>query len=214
MCSVLSCTTATSAFDDTPAPLSCNQILHTRHADAAEYDLDTGVGEDLVEQGGVLAVAVTNDVCDRAAGVLDVHDEVAGSLRHPCRTRVGGGAEAGCAEIYIDEGVSGKAVSRPELDKVLARLRRGDTLVIIRLSRLFRSLKHLISLTGDLRERGVDLKVTQQDIDTSTSTGRLMFHLLGAFAVHPRTHRRGHPRGPGRRPRPGRTHRPTPGADA
>ena len=90
-------------------------------------------------------------------------------------------AEAGCEEVYIDEGVSGKTASRPELDKALARLRRGDTLVITRLSRLFRSLKHLISLTGDLRERGVDLKVTQQDIDTATSTGRLMFHLLGAF---------------------------------
>ena len=89
--------------------------------------------------------------------------------------------EAGCEEIYIDEGVSGKTASRPELDKALARLRTGDVLVITRLSRLFRSLKHLIALTGELRERGVDLKVTQQDIDTSTSTGRLMFHLLGAF---------------------------------
>ena len=89
--------------------------------------------------------------------------------------------EAGCVEIYIDEGVSGKTATRPELDKALARLRPGDILVITRLSRLFRGLKHLISLAGELRERGVDLKVTQQDIDTSTSTGRLMFHLLGAF---------------------------------
>jgi DNA invertase Pin-like site-specific DNA recombinase len=45
-------------------------------------------------------------------------------------------AEAGCEEIYIDEGVSGKSASRPELDKALGRLRRGDTLVITRLSRL------------------------------------------------------------------------------
>ena len=89
--------------------------------------------------------------------------------------------EAGCEEIYIDEGVSGRTASRPELDRALARLRRGDTLVITRLSRLFRSLKHLISLAGELGERGVDLKVTQQDIDTATPTGRLMFHLLGAF---------------------------------
>ena len=90
-------------------------------------------------------------------------------------------AEAGCEEIFIDEGVSGKTASRPELDKALAKLRRGDTLVITRLSRLFRSLKHLISLAGELGERGVDLKVVQQDIDTATPTGRLMFHLLGAF---------------------------------
>lgn len=89
--------------------------------------------------------------------------------------------EAGCEEIFIDEGVSGRTANRPELDRALARLRRGDTLVITRLSRLFRSLKHLISLAGELGERGVDLKVTQQDIDTSTPTGRLMFHLLGAF---------------------------------
>ena len=89
--------------------------------------------------------------------------------------------EAGCVEIYIDEGVSGRTATRPELDKALVRLRPGDTLVITRLSRLFRGLKHLISLAGELRERGVDLKVTQQDIDTSTPTGRLMFHLLGAF---------------------------------
>jgi DNA invertase Pin-like site-specific DNA recombinase len=90
-------------------------------------------------------------------------------------------AEAACEEIFIDEGVSGRTASRPELDRALARLRRGDTLVITRLSRLFRSLKHLISLAGELGERGVDLKVTQQDIDTATATGRLMFHLLGAF---------------------------------
>lgn len=89
--------------------------------------------------------------------------------------------EAGCDEIYIDEGASGRMATRPELDKALARLRPGDTLVITRLSRLFRGLKHLISLAGELGERGVDLKVTQQDIDTSTPTGRLTFHLLGAF---------------------------------
>jgi DNA invertase Pin-like site-specific DNA recombinase len=90
-------------------------------------------------------------------------------------------AEAGCEEVFIDEGVSGRTASRPELDKALARVRRGDTLVITRLSRLFRSLKHLIALVGELAERGVDLKVTAQDIDTATPTGRLMFHLLGAF---------------------------------
>jgi DNA invertase Pin-like site-specific DNA recombinase len=88
---------------------------------------------------------------------------------------------ASCEEVFIDEGVSGRTASRPELDKALARLRRGDTLVITALSRLFRSLKHLIALVGELAERGVDLKVTAQDIDTATSTGRLMFHLLGAF---------------------------------
>lgn len=89
--------------------------------------------------------------------------------------------EAGCEQIFIDEGVSGKLAKRPELDKVLAKLRNGDTLVITRLSRLFRSLKHLITLTGELREQGVNLLVTQQGIDTTTPEGRLMFHMIGAF---------------------------------
>lgn len=89
--------------------------------------------------------------------------------------------EAGCDEIYIDEGVSGKTAARPELDKALGRLRAGDTLVTTRLSRLFRSLKHLITLGAELADQDVDLVVTQQNIDTTTATGRLMFHMIGAF---------------------------------
>lgn len=88
---------------------------------------------------------------------------------------------AGCEEIFIDHGVSGKEARRPELDKALAFVRSGDTLVITRLSRLFRSLKHLIATVEQLDERGVDLIVTQQAIDTTTPAGRLMFHMVGAF---------------------------------
>lgn len=88
---------------------------------------------------------------------------------------------AGCDRIFIDHGVSGKEANRPELAKALAFIRSGDTLVITRLSRLFRSLKHLIATVEELKDRGVDLIVTQQAIDTTTPAGRLIFHMVGAF---------------------------------
>jgi DNA invertase Pin-like site-specific DNA recombinase len=83
--------------------------------------------------------------------------------------------------IYIDHGRSGKLASRPELDRCLASLVEGDTLVITRLSRAARSLRNLLALTEDLHARGVGLKVLKQDIDTSTPTGRLVFHILAAI---------------------------------
>lgn len=90
--------------------------------------------------------------------------------------------EAGIApeRTYIDRGRSGKLASRPELDKVLAVLQSGDTLVITRLSRAMRSMRHLLNTVHDLNERGIALRVLQQDIDTGTATGRFMFHILAA----------------------------------
>ena len=90
-------------------------------------------------------------------------------------------AAAGCDEIFIDKGASGKLASRPELDKALSRLRRGDTFVITRLSRAMRSLRHLLDLAADLNERGVGLVVLKQQIDTTTPTGRLVFNILASI---------------------------------
>ena len=86
----------------------------------------------------------------------------------------------GCDKIFTDT-ASGKLAERPELDKALAYLRAGDVLVITRLSRAMRSLKHLLALADDLRERGIDLVVLRQHIATTTPTGRLVFHVLGAI---------------------------------
>ena len=83
--------------------------------------------------------------------------------------------------VFIDHGVSGKHASRPELDKALAYLREGDVLVITRLSRAMRSLKDLLALADNLRERGIGLVVIKQEIDTTRPQGRLVFHLLGAL---------------------------------
>ena len=90
--------------------------------------------------------------------------------------------EAGCAreDIYVDK-VTGKLAHRPQLDKAMARLQRGDVLVITRLSRAMRSLKHMLALVEALEERGCTLRVLKQDIDTSNGTGRLVFHILAAI---------------------------------
>jgi DNA invertase Pin-like site-specific DNA recombinase len=90
---------------------------------------------------------------------------------------------AGCDpdHIHIDK-ASGKLARRPELDKALLVLREGDQFAVTRLDRLGRSLTHLLALAEELRQRGVDLVVTEQGIDTSTAGGRLFFHIIGAVA--------------------------------
>lgn len=85
-------------------------------------------------------------------------------------------------KVFKDRGVSGKHSSRPDWDECLAYLRPGDCLVITKLDRAGRSVKHLIELADSLRERGVDLKVLDQTIDTTTSMGKVMFTILAAFA--------------------------------
>ena len=77
---------------------------------------------------------------------------------------------------------SGKLARRPELDCALLVARPGDQLVITKLDRLGRSLEHLIELSHQLEDRGVDLVVLDQGIDTSTAVGRMFFHVLGAIA--------------------------------
>ena len=90
---------------------------------------------------------------------------------------------AGCNpdHIYIDK-ASGKLARRDELDKALLVLREGDQLAITKLDRLGRSLAHLIALSAELQQRGVDLVVLDQGIDTSTAVGRMFFQILGAIA--------------------------------
>jgi DNA invertase Pin-like site-specific DNA recombinase len=90
-------------------------------------------------------------------------------------------AAAGCDQVFIDK-ASGKLGRRPELDRALLVARAGDQLVVTKLDRLGRSLEHLISLSRDLQDRGVDLVVLDQGIDTSTAVGRMFFQILGAIA--------------------------------
>ena len=89
--------------------------------------------------------------------------------------------KANCEKIYHDK-ISGARADRPGLEKVLELSRAGDTLVIWRLDRLGRSLKDLIQISERLKEREIGLKSLQEGIDTTTSTGQLMFNLFGALA--------------------------------
>jgi DNA invertase Pin-like site-specific DNA recombinase len=88
---------------------------------------------------------------------------------------------AGCDRLYTDT-VSGSVTIRPGLTQALSHLRAGDTLVVWRLDRLGRSLAHLIETVRDLQERGIGFRSLQEQIDTTTSGGKLVFHVFGALA--------------------------------
>lgn len=88
---------------------------------------------------------------------------------------------AGCEKIFEDQ-ISGAKAERPGLHAVLQFARPGDTLVIWRLDRLSRSLKDLIEMVKALESNGIGLKSLQESIDTTSSSGMLIFHLFGALA--------------------------------
>lgn len=87
----------------------------------------------------------------------------------------------GCEQIITDE-ASGSVADRPGLIKIKERIRSGDTLVVWRLDRLGRSLKHLIQWINELEEQGIMFKSLQETIDTTSSTGKLVFHIFGALS--------------------------------
>jgi DNA invertase Pin-like site-specific DNA recombinase len=86
-----------------------------------------------------------------------------------------------CDRIFTDK-MTGKRFDRPEFLKMLDMLRPGDILVVWRLDRLGRSLKELIETVNLLAARGVELRSLKENIDTTTPTGRLMFHVIAALA--------------------------------
>lgn len=88
---------------------------------------------------------------------------------------------SGCEEVFTDI-ASGVKAARPGLYTALSRLRKGDTLVVWKLDRLGRSLTHLIQIVKELSEKGIGFKCLQENIDTTTSGGQLVFHIFGALA--------------------------------
>ena len=89
--------------------------------------------------------------------------------------------QAGCRKIFEDR-VSGAGGERTGLKTALEYAREGDSLLVWRLDRLGRSLKDLIELIAGLEKRGVGFRSLQESIDTTTSGGRLIFHVFGALA--------------------------------
>ena len=88
---------------------------------------------------------------------------------------------AGCEKVFTDT-ASGAKVERPGLADALAFARKGDSLVVWRLDRLGRSLPELVKIVGELEAAGVGFESTTERIETSTATGRLVFHLFAALA--------------------------------
>ena len=90
-------------------------------------------------------------------------------------------ANSGCERIYHEK-ISGKGVKRPELTRLLDSLRTGDTVIVQRLDRLGRSLSDLIHLLSAFKKKNVEFISLNENIDTSSATGELIFHLIGAIA--------------------------------
>jgi DNA invertase Pin-like site-specific DNA recombinase len=88
---------------------------------------------------------------------------------------------AGCEKIFTDT-ASGSTTERPGLADALDFVRAGDTLVVWRLDRLGRSLRHLIDTLAGLSERRVEFRSLQEHLNTGTSGGKLVFHVFGALA--------------------------------
>lgn len=102
------------------------------------------------------------------------------ALQHDALTREG-------VEVFYAEKVSGIASVRPELDRMLAELQTGDTVVVWRFDRLGRSIAHLLSLCDAFRAKGVDLVSVTERVDTSTPSGKLFFSIIASFAEFERS---------------------------
>lgn len=89
---------------------------------------------------------------------------------------------AGCDKVYVEQASGSRSSNRPELERTIEMLREGDTLVVWRLDRLGRSLKHLIELVAELEESGIGFRSLTESMDTTSNNGRLIFHIFGALA--------------------------------
>jgi len=161
---------ATSLFDK---PSAHPNTIRDRNANACD---------DVRRRDHLLSCSRSSPVSSSSAFGLPVlgitnHTTSRTNLR---RTTLG---RAGVApdDVYLDR-ASGAKASRSQLDLLVRHLRAGDTLVVTRLDRLGRSVLHLVTLGAALRERGVQLRVLEQGIDTATAEGRAMSGMLSVLA--------------------------------
>jgi len=87
----------------------------------------------------------------------------------------------GC-DVIFSEKFTGTKDKRPELDRLLSQLRPGDKVVVTKLDRLGRSMKHLLSMIELFQSKGVEFVSLSDAIDTTSAAGRMMFQIMGAFA--------------------------------
>lgn len=89
--------------------------------------------------------------------------------------------KAGCQEIFKEK-LSGSTMERPELRKLLAYIRKGDTVTVTKLDRLARSTKDLLNIAEEIKKKGADFEVLNINLDTKSPTGQLMLTMLAAIA--------------------------------
>ncbi len=94
---------------------------------------------------------------------------------------------AGCHKVFADKGMSGAVAERRELNRALRALTADDVLVVWRLDRLGRSLPHLIEIMTWLGEEGIGFRSLTEAIDTTTASGKLLFHIMAAIAEFERS---------------------------
>jgi DNA invertase Pin-like site-specific DNA recombinase len=91
--------------------------------------------------------------------------------------------KAGCTDTHIfTDKITGTKQERPGLNEALSHLRPGDTLIVWRLDRLARSLTHLIETVNHLASQQIAFRSVTENIDTSSATGQLIFHIFGALS--------------------------------
>jgi DNA invertase Pin-like site-specific DNA recombinase len=89
--------------------------------------------------------------------------------------------KAGCDEIFKEK-LSGSNIDRPELKKLLAYIRKGDTVTVTKLDRLARSTKDLLGIAEEIKKKGADFEVLNINLDTKSPTGQMMLTMLAAIA--------------------------------
>jgi len=87
----------------------------------------------------------------------------------------------GCEKIFKEK-ISGVSKERPQLEKLIGQLRKKDIVVVYKLDRLGRSLKDLVKIVSDIQDKGAGLKSINDEINTTTPSGKLTFHLFAALA--------------------------------
>ena len=87
----------------------------------------------------------------------------------------------GVDEVFCEK-ISGKSKERPQLDKMLDKLREGDTVVVYKLDRIGRNRSHLFELIDSFKERGINFVSMQDQIDTTTAAGNMFFGMLAVLA--------------------------------
>jgi DNA invertase Pin-like site-specific DNA recombinase len=86
--------------------------------------------------------------------------------------------------ILVDDGVSGRKASRPAWDELWMKVRPGDKIVATRMTRIGRSLENLLDIVAECDRRGIEVAFLDEDLDTSSATGRLIFRIMASIAAY------------------------------